>query len=268
MQTPTYTLRLAGCAVLLACAACGSADPRTETSAAPSDAAETGGAVSVTPAAGAGMGAIRDLLFGDVPLKEWAASGAKVQAEPWTSFVRANEVIEAGKPTDALTILLGITKQPGLETRHYLQAYSALRTHLGSAPGAPEGNQVLGVVVEVQLEQGLDVVAAYADHRARYINQAGGGIVWEAGDSSMNASIDQMIAAGRGIAERFAPLDTPHPPPPPPGQARVSVLTPRGIRTGQGAMDELMRDPSAGPAVRAAFDVMTGLMAKAQNAPR
>jgi hypothetical protein len=214
------------------------------------------------------VGALRDVLFGDVPLKEWARSGAGTDAEPWSSFVRASEVVESGNPAGALTILLGITQQKGLESRQYLQAWSALREHLGSSPGAPLGNQVLGVVVEVRLDEGLDVVAAYADHTARYLNQGGGGVVWEASDSTMNPAIDRMIAAGEKVALRVGPLDTPHLPPPPSGMARVSVLTPRGIRVGQGPTDDLTRDPTAGSVMRAALDVMTGLIAKSKAADR
>ena len=43
----------------------------------------------------------------------------------------------------------------------------------------PEKAQdVLGVVVEVAMEKGLDLVAGYADHHARY-NYSGAAIVWE-----------------------------------------------------------------------------------------
>ncbi len=69
--------------------------------------------------------------------------------------------------------------QPGLESRHYLQAWHFLRA-AGIQPPEQWAQFVLGVVVEVGMPGGADLVAAYADGSARFYSHAGGGVVWDA----------------------------------------------------------------------------------------
>ena len=69
----------------------------------------------------------RDLLFGDLPLAEWPADVSSPLAEPWSSFVRARTHLEAGRQREAVEQLYGVLCQPGLESRHYLQAWHFLR---------------------------------------------------------------------------------------------------------------------------------------------
>jgi hypothetical protein len=67
---------------------------------------------------------------------------------------------------------------PNLEPRHYLQAYSQLR-QLGFDTPSERAKDVLGVVVEVGTDDGLDLVAAYADHHARYFNYRSAAVIWK-----------------------------------------------------------------------------------------
>jgi hypothetical protein len=119
---------------------------------------------------------IRDTLFGDAPLASWA--NVETDVEPWNRFKEANTRIERGESTLAIAILQKITETPGLESRHYLEAFHAL-LELGVPAPSDRRKEVLGVVVEVGTRNGLDVVAAYADHHARYFNYSGAGVVWE-----------------------------------------------------------------------------------------
>lgn len=58
-------------------------------------------------------------------------------------------------------------------------AWTALRA-LGERPSAMHEGEVLGVVVEVPVDEGVDVLAAYADGRVRFLGSAGQIVVREA----------------------------------------------------------------------------------------
>lgn len=48
-----------------------------------------------------------------------------------------------------------------------------------AASTQPAKKELLAVIIEVGLENGLDVLASYANGTARYINQSGKMIIWE-----------------------------------------------------------------------------------------
>lgn len=174
---------------------------------------------------------MRDTLFGDMPLEKWAR---QADAEPWTSFVRAREALAAGDRETGAALLLGVTRMPGLESRQCLQAWHALRG-LGVTPQAQVAKSILGVVVEVALADGLDLLAAYADHSARYWNHAGSGVVWDAPDAEMDPWIER-------------------------GDVRLNLLTPAGLCFGEGPFDALAKDAMGGPLIAAATELMRQLV--------
>jgi hypothetical protein len=147
---------------------------------------------------------------------------------------------------------------PGLEPRHYLQAWTFLREH-GERPSPDVAKQVLGIVVEVGLPAGLDLLAVYADRSARYYNHAGGGVVLERADGSLAELFDALLAAAADVVARIGPWDEARPWPPPRSHTRLSFLTPSGLHFGEGPSDVLQGDPLAGPVLRGATAVMTEL---------
>jgi hypothetical protein len=208
------------------------------------------------------MNSIRDALFGDVSLATWAHGETSV--EPWARFTDVQRRLEAGDTAGAATVLQQILAMPDLESRHSLQAWHELRG-LGVEPGA-EAKTLLGVVVEVALDEGLDLVAAYADHSARYINYSGAAVVWERADRSLDRAIDDLLAAAGVILEQIGPWEGPRPEPPPSGQARLCMLAPGGLFFGQAPLQALMTDSLAGPAMTAATRLMQALIEKAEAA--
>jgi hypothetical protein len=202
--------------------------------------------------------AIRDVLFGDTPADRWPPADGQAMAEPWASFVAAREHLAAGRRGEAIAVYRRIAGTAGLEPRHHLQAWHALRG-LGVTPDASLAKQVLGVVVEVPMNGGLDLLAAYADRSARYFNYSGAGVVWEHPDDRLDGVIDVLLAAGRTVAGKIGPWDGERPGPPPPGQIRLNLLTPSGLHFGQAPFDALAADPLGGPAVMAATSLMKQL---------
>jgi hypothetical protein len=207
--------------------------------------------------------AIRDTLFGDMPISAW--NGANSRNEPWISFQRVENDLESGKTQRAIEELEKITKTPGLESRHYVQAWHFLK-QLGVKPPDTKAKEVYGVVVEVSMEQGLDIVAAYADHSARYYNYSGAAVIWENPDGSLMKEIENLLNAGKNIIHQIGPWEEKRPGAPPKGQARVSVLTPSGLHFGQAPLEALANDEMGGPIIKAATDLMQALIRKSEEA--
>lgn len=203
---------------------------------------------------------IRNTLFGDVPLAELVKAHPKVSlGEPWASFQRARDLRDTGDANGARQAVRHILEMPDLETRVFLQAWHTLR-ELGDTSSPEKAKDVLGVVVEVGMPKGLDLVAAYRDHRARYFNYSGAGVLWERRDDSLDGLIDELLQAGTVVAKAIGPWTQARPPEPKNGIARINLLTPSGIHLGQGPVDALNQDAMGGPILSAAFGLMKRLV--------
>jgi len=199
-----------------------------------------------------------------MPLAEWA-HGENALA-PWSQFAEVRRRVEARDLAAAKALLQEIIATPDLESRHYLQAWNELRG-LGIQPAA-EAKQLLGVVVEVGLSEGLDLLAAYADRSARYCNFSGAAVIWERPDASLDGEIDRLFQTAEVILEQIGPWDGARPPAPPRDHARINMLTPAGIFFGQAPLRTLATDPLAGPAIAAATNLMQALIEKAESTER
>src|SRR5439155_17565628 len=148
---------------------------------------------------------IRELLFADIPLSDWKPRDGKSDvAEPWSSFESARVAVARGDSRGAVNVLRSVVDARGLESRQYLQAWHFLRT-LGVQPPPDVAKRVHGVVLEVHLSEGLDTLAAYADHAARYVNHGGKLIVWEISEDRMDSAIDELLHAGQRVADAIGP---------------------------------------------------------------
>jgi hypothetical protein len=204
---------------------------------------------------------IRETLFGDMPLDQWPGEGVSAETFPWSVFVLARSHLAGGRESDAIACWRQILGHSGLEPRQYLQAWHFLRQH-GQKPPPAMAKQVLGVVVEVAMPEGLDLLAAYPDHSARYYNYSGAGVVWEHPDTSLDSAIDQLLATSQQVVAQIGPWEEARPAPPPRGAARLSFLTPSGLHFGQGPMAALSRDPLGGRVLHLASELMRALIAK------
>ncbi len=204
---------------------------------------------------------MRDLLFGDTPVGRWPSEARTPEPEPWLSFIKAREAMAAGKRHEAIGLYHGILGTTGVESRQHLQAWHFLRG-LGIQPDAAIAKQLLGVVVEVGIAKGLDIVAAYADRTARYFNFSGAAVIWDAPDDSVREEIEDLLQAGEVVVRAIGPWEGQRPSAPPAGQARISMLTPTGLHFGQAPLEALSADPMGGPVIAAATRLMQALMAK------
>ncbi|WP_300451815.1 hypothetical protein [Accumulibacter sp.] len=197
-------------------------------------------------------------MFGDLPASEWPSEdGQQATTEPWASFVAARKHGQAGKTDLAVAELERIAATPSLESRHYLQAWHFLRL-LKVKPPADKAKVVHGVVVEVGLPGGADIVAAYADGTARYLHHTGAGVFWERPDSSLDAEIQALLTAGHEVASRIGPWEQARPEAPTNGNVRLNMLTPSGLHFGYGSFEALSKDPMG----KAIIDPATQLMVR------
>jgi hypothetical protein len=195
---------------------------------------------------------LRQTVFGDAPLDVWTAQRAGQPGQPWDSFGRARELAQAGHRDEAVRIWRQIASAGGLESRHTLQAWHFLR-QAGELPPPDQARLVLGVAVEMPARKGHDLLVAYRDGTARYLNYSGKAVIWEDhSDTRIQTAITDWLTAGQVIAAAIGVWEQPSLPPLPAGDARLMMLTPGGHRFGQAPASTLSQDPKAGPFLAAA----------------
>lgn len=197
---------------------------------------------------------IRDTLFGDLPISEWPKDESN-DAEPWLSFITARKHLDKRDKSSAIKILQTITEMPDLEPRHYLQAWHFLR-ELKVNPPADKAKIVYGVVVEVGMKNGADILAAYSNYTARYLNYTGAGVIWERPDLSLDAQMEALLKAGQAVANVIGPWDKTRPAAPQGPNVRLNMLTPSGLHFGYGGFETLAKEQMG----KAIIDPATALM--------
>ena len=210
---------------------------------------------------------MRETLFGDMPLGQWPKEGVSSEAFPWSAFAKARSNLAAEDQSAAIACWREVLEHPGLESRMYLQAWHFLRQQ-GEKPPPGIAKEVLGMVVEAGMPGGLDLLAAYPDHSARYYNYSGAGVVWEHPDASLDSAISELLEAARQVVPRIGPWEQARPTPPPRDHVRLCFLTPSGLHFGQGPMATLIRDPLGGRVLQLAAILMKALIAKAKASRR
>lgn len=131
----------------------------------------------------------------------------------------------------------------------------------------PEKKELLGVIIEVGLDDGLDVLASFSDGTARYINQTGKIIIWETTDETSNQLTQDLFAKSQEILKQIGPWDKPRRPHPKKDTARITLLVSDGLYFGEGPIDILFNDPLASPALASGTELMQYLIKKVENSP-
>ena len=138
------------------------------------------------------------------------------------------------------------------ETRVKILAYDALRQREQPV----EEKELLGVIVEVGLDEGLDVLASYQDGTARYINYTGKMILWDTADGTSLEITAQLFRDSLNIVHRIGPWNNPRKPRPEKGNVRISFLVSDGMYFGEGPINVLFNDALAAPALQSATALM------------
>lgn len=169
--------------------------------------------------------------------EEWLAN--EIASYPWVLLAAAHVKMKMNEPSEAGRLLRAVTLISN-EARLRLWAWHSLRT-LGKYPAPDLARQALGVVIEVPFEKNADVLAAYADGTARYINHQGGMIVWDRADEVITPKIMAVIKEAQPEGVKL-PLSEPQEERPDeqmdPTVVRLSVLSPGGISVWEGVPGE------------------------------
>ncbi len=121
----------------------------------------------------------------------------------------------------------------------------------------PIKKEILAVIVEVGLDNGLDVLASFNNGTARYINQTGKIIVWETtNDVNANKITSDLFANSQNIVKQIGVWDKPRKPHPIKGNIRITFLVSDGLYFGEGATNVLFSDSMACPALTKATELM------------
>jgi hypothetical protein len=156
--------------------------------------------------------------------------------------------------------LQALASDEAQEGRVRLLAYARLRALEQPVPS----RVLLGVVVEVPLEQGLDVLAAYSDGGVRYINQTGRIAIFEP-LPEFRAPIDRLFGHAERVVSVIGPWDDARRAPPPAGHVRLTFLVSDGLYFGEGPFDVLARDALAGPVIASATELLQLAVARASR---
>jgi hypothetical protein len=158
--------------------------------------------------------------------------------DDWALF-ESQKAIFAGSDLGAVR---KIAEDSNEESRVRVLAFNWLREHKQPLPA----RQLLGVIVEVPIRGGVDVLAAYVDGRVRYINHAGGMAFFEGVPPDIAAGAKAVVASAVGAVSQIGPWDQKRLPPPT-TDVRFTFLMSDGLAFGQGPLDRTQRDPAAGP---------------------
>lgn len=127
----------------------------------------------------------------------------------------------------------------------------------------PNKKELLAVIVEVGLDNGLDVLASFNNGTARYINQTGKMLIWETtADETANELTKTLFSNSQTIVNQIGPWDKSRRPHPTKGNVRITFLVSDGLYFGEGPMDVLFNDPMARPALTSATQLMQYLTEK------
>jgi len=148
---------------------------------------------------------------------------------PFRIFALASAQQALDNPGAAVGLLRPLVEGINVESRIQLWAWKALRG-LEQPINPAVVSQVLGVVVETSVpeQQGVSILAAYADGRVRYVNFDGGILISE----QLSGTLADLA---RGVIQQAQPVARDFPPevrrlPVRDGNVRMSLLTPNGIR--------------------------------------
>lgn len=162
----------------------------------------------------------------------------EAEGELWYHIVGAFARHKAGRLLEAKIELRRVAEMQSVDSLITLWAWNMLRAW-GQMPDDDTAQKVLGVVMEVGLDKGMDVMAAYEDGTSRYVSKTGSMIVWDDHGDHNNDLARKIVAAAQAIAPQLpastaeAVTST--------GKVQFSVLTIGGIRGIIAPMNELSR---------------------------
>jgi hypothetical protein len=206
----------------------------------------TGGSVKMgySPYADRGCNLVYNLMFCD-KLEAFRKSASEVPQGVWATLL-AKVPLATG--------LAAIAEDASQESRLRALAYYRLREI--QQPISDKRQRLLGAVIEVGMEDGLDVLAAYPDGCVRYINHKESISVYEPAPASWMPTVLRLLAASQSVVEQIGPWTLPRIAPPTMGMIRMTFLVSDGLYFGQGVLAVMEKDATAQPVIEASVALL------------
>jgi hypothetical protein len=201
-------------------------------------------------------------LFGDPPTG--TTLERLVVSAP--ALVSAQAYLALGNVEEACNVLSGILGRSAEMSLVVLQAWRLMR-EMGRSPSNDQRDVVLGVVVEVGIEGGVDSLGVYPDLSVHYYNHADSSLIWEKREEALEDTIQKVLGSAKTIVPRVGIWNDQRLPAPSEGRMRLSILTPQGVHFGEGTIEALEQDHVARSLVHAATKLMVDLVLLSKKEP-
>jgi hypothetical protein len=179
----------------------------------------------------------------------------KVHTQPPYTYPFDILFSEESTATDLQNIINDSTTEPRIKVLAYNRQLASGHK--------PNNKELLAVIVEIGLDEGLDVLASFQNGTARYINQTGKILVWETTvDTKANQLTDDLFTKSMQIVNQIGPWDKPRKPHPTKGNTRITFLVSDGLYFGEAPTNTLFDDKTANPTLMVATMLMQYLTEK------
>lgn len=157
-----------------------------------------------------------------------------------------------------IAALRALAEDQSQESRIRMLAYSRLRACNERVPE----KKLLGVIIEMSLDDGLDVLAAFEDGGARYMNHSEKMTVFETAPADIEIKIRKLLAASQTAVNQIGPWDQARLAPPQKENVRMTFLVSDGLYFGQGPIDFMEKEPMAAPIIAAGTELLVAIVNK------
>ena len=205
------------------------------------------GKQSAEPYNNEGVNQIYELLFCD-SLEKCKSANENPSIHPWS--------ILFAEPTDAQLNELINNDETGSRVR--VLAHHKLKQKT-------EKKDLLGVIIEVNQPEGLDVLAAYSDGTARYINYSEKMIIWDAKTEESEQLIKKLFESSQNVVSKTGPWEADRLKFPKKGNARLSFLVSDQLYFGEAPMNVLSTDPMEGSVLNDGAMLMQYLISQTEQ---
>ena len=183
-----------------------------------------------------------NLLFCD-DISLFKNENAAEAGGPWPTLL-------ADKPD--LPALRKIADDETAEGRVRALAFNRLRAAGQNVPP----KKILGVIVEVRLQNGLDTLAAFSEGGVRYLNQSGKIAVFEGAGHPVEGLAKELVSVSQNLVDQIGPWDQERLPPPKAGNVRMTFLVSDGLYFGEGPLEAIQGDPMGSPVLAKATQLL------------
>jgi hypothetical protein len=160
-------------------------------------------------------------------------------------------------PRPKLETIQRTAQQNDLPARLRILAFN----YLAKKGEVPQAKELLGVILEAGVDDGLETLAAYTDYQVDYIDSHSNMRHWDATKLDLRRRLVNYFVSAASLVEQLRPSDKPRFPPTFAGMARITLLVSDGLYFGQGPVNNLTKDELSGPIIRQANNLLANLIA-------